>query len=161
MSARRSTPDENATHVVWRWTSCTPEGPARARAALRCALDRLGYDGEVMSDAVLAVSELIANATEHAVGPYEMRVRRTTGAVICEIEDHDPRIPTMPDFPAAAPFTPVEEDRGGGLDALVALLSERGRGFHIVHELSHGAWGFTRRSAATKFSWLALPLPVR
>ncbi len=55
--------------VVWRWTSCTPSAPAQARAALRCALDQLGYDGEVISDAVLAVSEFVANATEHAVGP--------------------------------------------------------------------------------------------
>ncbi|MEU6145682.1 ATP-binding protein [Streptomyces sp. NPDC047081] len=142
--------------LVWRWTSCTPDAPARARAALRCALDQLGYDGEVISDAVLAVSEFVANATEHAVGPYEMRLRRTDASVICEVEDHDPRIPTIPEFSEEAPFSPAEENRGGGLEALCALLSERGRGLHIVHELTKGAWGFRSRRG-TKTAWLALP----
>ena len=103
--------------VVWRWTSCTPSAPAQARTALRCALAQLGYDGEVISNAVLAVSELVANATEHAVGPYELRLRRTDAEVICEVEDRDPRIPAIPVFPAEALFSPAEQDRGGGLGA--------------------------------------------
>ncbi|MGW3421353.1 ATP-binding protein [Streptomyces phaeochromogenes] len=141
---------------MWRWTSCTPDAPAQARAALRCALDQLGFDGEAISDAVLAVSELVANATEHAVGPYEMRLRRTAAEVICEVEDRDPRIPTIPVFPAEAPFSPTEEDRGGGLEALCVLLSERGRGLHIVHKLTNGVWGFRSRKGA-KTAWLAIP----
>ncbi|KAF5994160.1 ATP-binding protein [Streptomyces sp. WAC00263] len=145
--------------VVWRWTSCTPNGPAQARAALRCALDQLGYDGAVISDVVLAVSEFIANAAEHGVGPYEMRLRRTAAEVICEVEDHDPHIPEIPAFPAVAPYAPVEGDRGGGLETLCALLSERGRGLHIVHELTKGAWGF-RSKKETKTAWLALPANV-
>lgn len=146
--------------VLWRWTSCTPNAPAHARAALRCALDQLGYDGEVISDAVLAVSEFVANATEHAVGPYEMRLWRTAAEVICEVEDHDPRIPAIPEFPEKPPFSPAEGDRGGGLEALCALLSERGRGLHIVHELTKGAWGFRSRKG-TKTAWLALPAAPR
>ncbi|WP_344396302.1 ATP-binding protein [Streptomyces vastus] len=124
--------------------------------ALYCALDQLGYDGDVISDAVLAVSEFVANATEHAVGPYELRLRRTATEVICEVEDHDPRIPEVPAPPATAPYAPAEEDRGGGLEALCALLTERGRGLHIVHELTKGAWGF-RSQKRTKTAWLALP----
>jgi len=146
--------------VVWRWTSCTPNAPSQARAALRCALDQLGYDGEVISDVVLAVSEFVANATEHAVGPYEMRLRRTAAEVICEVEDHDPRIPEVPAFLAEVPFSPAEEDRGGGLEALCVLLSERGRGLHIVHELTEGVWGFRSRKG-TKTAWLALPATPR
>ncbi|WP_063742120.1 ATP-binding protein [Streptomyces yerevanensis] len=142
--------------VVWCWTSCTPNAPHQARVALRCALDQLGYDGDVISDAVLAVSEFVANATEHAVGPYELRLRRTATEVICEVEDHDPRIPEVPALPATAPYAPAEEDRGGGLEALCALLTERGRGLHIVHELTRGAWGF-RSQKRTKTAWLALP----
>ncbi|MFE3410309.1 ATP-binding protein [Streptomyces mirabilis] len=69
--------------VLWRWTSCTPDAPAHARFTLGCALDQLGFDEAVISDAVLAVSELVANAAEHAVGPYEMRLRRTAAGVIC------------------------------------------------------------------------------
>ncbi|MFI5808579.1 ATP-binding protein [Streptomyces sp. NPDC051561] len=156
MSVRRSS--GVAPRVLLRWGSCSSGAPAQARAALRCALDQLGYDGEAISDAVLAVSELVANATEHSVGPYEMRLRRTAAEVICEVEDGDPRIPELPGFPVAAPFGPVEEDRGGGLDALCALLSERGRGLHIVQELTKGAWGFTK-ARRTKAAWVALPLP--
>ncbi|MZG18553.1 ATP-binding protein [Streptomyces sp. SID5914] len=142
--------------VVWRWTSCTPDAPAQARAALRCALDQFGFDGEVISDAVLAVSEFVTNASQHAVGPYEMRLRRTAAEVICEVEDHDPRIPEVPAFPDTAPFDPVEENRGGGLEALCTQLSESGRGLHIVHELTKGAWGFRSRKG-TKTAWFALP----
>ncbi|AOR31043.1 hypothetical protein BFF78_08315 [Streptomyces fodineus] len=144
------------TWVVWRWTTCTPDGPARARAALRCALDELGFEGEVVSDVVLAVSEFIANATEHAVGPYEMRLCRTAVEVICEVEDHDPRLPELPAFLVTSPYAPVEENRGGGLEALCVLLSERGRGLHIVHELTKGAWGF-RIQKKTKVAWLTFP----
>jgi anti-sigma regulatory factor (Ser/Thr protein kinase) len=144
--------------VVWRWTSCTQNAPSHVRAALRRALAQLGYEGEAISDVVLAVSELAANADEHAVGPYELRLRRTAGECICEVVDHDPRIPEIPSLPQGAPFAPVESDRGGGIDALCALLAERGRGLQIVHELTKGAWGF-RRQRGTKVAWVALPLP--
>ncbi|MFD8723944.1 ATP-binding protein [Streptomyces sp. NPDC059629] len=142
--------------VVWRWTSCTPDAPAQARAALRCALDELGFDSEAIGDAVLAVSEFVTNATKHAVGPYEMRLRRTAAEVICEVEDHDPRIPEIPAFPAVTPYAPAENKRGCGLEALCALLSEDGRGLYIVHELTRGAWGFRSRKG-TKTAWFVLP----
>ncbi|MEU6572545.1 ATP-binding protein [Streptomyces sp. NPDC046805] len=146
--------------VLLRWTNCTPDAPAQARATLRCALDQLGFDGEVISDAVLAVSEFVTNATTHAVGPYEMRLRRTAAEIICEVEDHDPCIPEVPAFPAVAPYAPAEENRGGGLEALCALLSERGRGLHIVHELTNGVWGFRGRKR-TKTAWFAVPAGPR
>ncbi|MGW1528442.1 ATP-binding protein [Streptomyces sp. NPDC002159] len=142
--------------VLWRWTSCIPDVPAQARAALRCALDQLGFESEVINDAVLAVSEFVTNATQHAVGPYEMRLRRTAAEVICEVEDHDPRIPEIPAFPAMAPYAPAAQNRGGGLAALYMLLSERGRGLHIVHELTKGAWGFHSQKR-TKTAWFVLP----
>ncbi|MFZ3555845.1 ATP-binding protein [Streptomyces sp. BH055] len=134
-----------------------PDAPARARASLRLVLTRLGFEAEAISDTVLAVSELVANATEHAVGPYEMRLRRTPTEVICEVVDRDPRIPDVPQLPAVALFEPGPDDRGGGLDALCALLSERGRGLQIVNELAHGAWGFRCPGDGTKVAWLALP----
>ncbi|MEV0124968.1 ATP-binding protein [Streptomyces sp. NPDC050703] len=142
--------------VVWRWTSRTPDVPAQARTALRCALGQLGFDREAVDDAVLAVSELVTNATRHAVGPYEMRLRRTAAQVICEVEDHDPRIPQIPAFPATAPYAPADENRGGGLEALGAALTESGRGLHIVHELTRGDWGFWSRKR-TKTVWFVIP----
>ncbi|MFB9518405.1 ATP-binding protein [Streptomyces cremeus] len=45
-----------------------PNSVSQARTVLRRALAQLGCDGEVISDAVLAASELVANATEHAGG---------------------------------------------------------------------------------------------
>ncbi|MFS7873063.1 ATP-binding protein [Streptomyces asiaticus] len=150
---------DGAPVVLWRWRDGEPVAPARARAVLGRTLSDLGYGGESVSDAVLAVSELVANAIEHAVGPYELWLRRTALDVICEVVDHDPRIPEIPPFAVGALFAPVEEDRGGGLEALCTLLSERGRGLHIVHELTVGAWGF-RRLLGAKAAWIALPLPA-
>lgn len=89
---------------------------------------QLGCDSEAIDDAVLAASELVANASEHAVGPYELRLRRTAAELLCEVQDGDPRIPEIPAFPAVAPFEPDPDARGGGLDALLELLAERGRG---------------------------------
>ncbi|MEU5646392.1 ATP-binding protein [Streptomyces milbemycinicus] len=111
-----------------------------------------------MSDVVLAASEFVANAVEHAVGPYEMRLRCTATEVICEIEDHDPRIPAIPDFSAVAPFSLPEESRDSDLEASCALLSERGRGLRIVHELTQGAWGFHGQKRS-KTAWLVFPTP--
>ncbi len=149
---------QDVVRVLWRWTRETPDAVARARTALRCSLDQLGYGGEALDDAVLAVSELATNALEHAPGPYEMRLRFTLIGLTCEVVDADPRIPVVPVFPAAAPFEPVPENRGGGSDALLNVLSEGGRGLHLVHHLTCGAWGFaTERSGRTKVAWMAIP----
>ncbi|WP_406516524.1 ATP-binding protein [Streptomyces sp. NBC_00134] len=145
--------------VVLRWTSCTPNASAQARAALRWTLGQLGLRGEAISDAVLAVSELVANATEHAPGPYEMRLRFIASEYICEIEDRDPHVPEIPVIPSDAPFAPDPEGRGGGLDALLDLLAERGRGLSIVNELTRGAWGF-RCTRTTKVAWARFPANV-
>jgi anti-sigma regulatory factor (Ser/Thr protein kinase) len=143
---------------MWRWTSCTADVPSLARTGLRCALAELGFACEVISDAVLAVSELVTNAIRYAAGPYEMRLRPIATEVICELVDHDPWIPEIPSFLDEAPYAPSEENRGGGLDALCALLSECGRGLYIVHELTNGAWGFYNQGS-TKIAWYALPCP--
>jgi anti-sigma regulatory factor (Ser/Thr protein kinase) len=145
------------THVLWRWTSTTPDAPARARTALRSALDQLGYQDTVTDDVVLAAAEFVANALEHGAGPYELRLRRTCGRVFCEVEDHDPRLPKVPSPVAEPLYAPHDGDRGGGLDALCARLAVRGRGLQIVHELTGGCWGFRRTSRLTKAAWLALP----
>jgi anti-sigma regulatory factor (Ser/Thr protein kinase) len=83
--------------LIWTWTNCTPGATTRARTALRCALDMYGASGEVISDTVLAVAELVANAIEHATGPYELWLRPTAAELVCEVHDHNPR---MPQFPA-------------------------------------------------------------
>lgn len=128
----------NTTQVLWRWTIATADTVACARMALRCALDQLGFPGEETSDSVLAVSELVANAVEHAEGPYELRLRYTAAGLICEVTDGDPRIPNVTGFPAPT-------------------LSERGRGLHIVDQLTCGAWGFrVRKEEGGKVAWLVI-----
>jgi anti-sigma regulatory factor (Ser/Thr protein kinase) len=110
-----------------------------ARTALRQALGGLDLGCETIDDAVLAVSELVANASAYATGPYELRMRRTDAEVICEVQDADPRIPDIPHPPSAAPFVAKQEDCGGGLEALQVALTERGRGLQIVDYLSGGS----------------------
>lgn len=149
------------TATVWRWSRFTPDAAAQARVALRCALSQLGYEGDAISDAVLAVSELVANAVEHAVGPYEMRLRRISSKVICEVEDRDPRIPKFSAPRVKVQSSVSDEDCGSELDDLYAvLLSERGRGLQIVNELTQGVWGFRSRNGA-KVAWMALPASPR
>ncbi|MFI9080802.1 ATP-binding protein [Streptomyces sioyaensis] len=149
---------QDVVRVLWRWTRDTPDAVPRVRTALRCALDQLGYDGEALDDAVLAVSELAANAIEHAPGPYEVRLRFTADRLTCEVADTDPQIPTGPVLTAVAPYGPAPKCRGGGLDALLAVLSERGRGLQVVHHLTCGAWGFAaERGGRTKVAWMAIP----
>lgn len=144
--------------VLYRWTSCTPNPAAEARAALRRVLGALGMDGDAVSDVTLAVSELVANAAEHACGPYEVRLRCTADEFVCEVRDGDPTIPEVPARPVAASFEPDPELRGGGLEALCELLGERGRGLHIVHQLTRGAWGF-KVSDTSKAAWVAFGGP--
>ncbi|MEU1627036.1 ATP-binding protein [Streptomyces sp. NPDC020096] len=143
--------------LVCTWTSCTPGPAARARAALRCTLDDWGLSGGRISDLILAASELVANATEHAMGPYELWLHRTAVALMCEVHDHDPHMPKLPEFSATAPFSPDPKGRGGGLDVLCALLSERGRGLQIVNHLFRGCWGFRLPGNGKKVAWIAFP----
>lgn len=148
--------DAAAPRPLFVWSQWTPGGPGLARAALRRAVTGFGLCEEAIDDAVMAASELVANATEHATGPYEIALRYSTAALICEVVDRDPRIPVIPAFPVAEPFGPDPGDRGGGLAALSARLSERGRGLHIVNHLTGGAWGFRLPGDGTKVAWMAV-----
>ncbi|UZJ33488.1 ATP-binding protein [Streptomyces endophytica] len=150
--------NNEVVRVLWRWASDTPNAVSRARTALRCALDQLGYGGETLDDAVLAVSELASNALEHAPGPYEVRLRFTASGLICEVADRAPQLPAVPAFPATGPFEVDPSRRGGGRDALLKAISEGGRGLHVVHQLTSGAWGFAAEEGGRmKVAWMAIP----
>ncbi|WP_406502429.1 ATP-binding protein [Streptomyces sp. NBC_01602] len=143
------------TRTLYTWTSSTQNPVSSARRAFRDALHEAGVPAEATSDAVLAVSELAANATEHATGPYEMSLHRVGTQLICEIHDHDPRIPAAQD--AARP-SPDRRTGPDGPDADSDGLSVRGRGLHIVDELTAGAWGFRLPGDGRKSAWMAVPL---
>ncbi|MFC9078366.1 ATP-binding protein [Streptomyces sp. NPDC057062] len=87
-------------------------------------MQNAGVSAATTSDAVLAASELAANATEHATGPFQMVLIRAGAQLICEIHDRDPRIP---------PFHGIGRDRPD------SGLTVRGRGLYIVHDLTAGA----------------------
>lgn len=142
--------------VVYRWNSATVAPVAAARDALGSALAAVGVQGEAQEDAELIVSELVANANEHACGPYEVILRWARNNWVCEVMDQDTQIPQFTSLWSADPFIATEDRRGGGLDALVALLTERGRGLPIVDYLAQGAWGY-RRSGEVKIAWFVVP----
>ncbi|WP_344568287.1 hypothetical protein [Streptomyces axinellae] len=54
---------------------------------------------------------------------------------------------------------PEPGEAGEGLDTLVTMLSERGRGLGMLDELAGGTWGFRRVGVASKAAWFAIPLP--
>ncbi|WP_307842322.1 ATP-binding protein [Streptomyces sp. RK75] len=141
--------------VVYRWTKDTRLPAAGARLALGKALAHLGVEEETREDAELVVSELVANAGEHACGPYEVRLQRILSAWVCEVQDGDPELPQLPQLPLNPLFSPEEGSRGGGLDSLLSLLGERGRGLQVVHQLTGGGWGFCR-TGATKVAWFVV-----
>ncbi|AXK35861.1 ATP-binding protein [Streptomyces armeniacus] len=143
--------------VIYRWGEETANPTAGARAALSDALTAAGVEGEAREDAQLALSELVANAAEHAQGPYEVRLRMTAETWVCEVADGDTRLPRLSAGPPSVPFHPEKAGFGGGVEeCLLGLLEERGRGLRIVDYLTRGAWGF-RVSEAAKVVWFAIP----
>ena len=107
--------------LVYAWTESARRPTAGARTLLCRALAEWGFSGERISDLILAASELVANATEHAAGPYELWLQRNADEVTCEVHDHDPRVPVLPASPVTGLFVPDPRRRGGGLDALSLL----------------------------------------
>ncbi|MFI9208594.1 ATP-binding protein [Streptomyces sp. NPDC053253] len=138
-----------ALGLVYRWTDHTPNPTGEARAVLRRVLKDLGLSGDLISDGVLAVSELVANAHEHACGPYEVHVRSAAGRYICEIHDGDPLLPTGLYLGATSPDAEPA-------DTTCGLLAERGRGLRIVNELAQGQWGFHVTERGAKAAWIVL-----
>ncbi|MFV5992717.1 ATP-binding protein [Streptomyces sp. NPDC056231] len=139
-----------ALGLVYRWTDHTLNPTGEARAVLRRVLKDLGLSGNVISDGVLAVSELVANAHEHACGPYEVHIRSAAGRYICEIHDGDPVLPTGL-YLGATPSPDAEPAEGAG-----GLLAERGRGLRIVNEVAQGQWGFHVTECGAKAAWIVL-----
>ncbi|MEU6876918.1 ATP-binding protein [Streptomyces sp. NPDC046712] len=94
---------------MYRWTDHTLNPTGEARAVLRRVLKDLGLAGDVISDGVLAVSELVANAHEHARGPTRHTFARPPAGtsakfmtgILCSprvstSEPHRPRAPNRP-----------------------------------------------------------------
>lgn len=113
-----------------------PDDPAAVARARRLVGDVCAAGGrpDLVHEASLVASELVANAIVHARGGCEVHVRCTGPAVRIEVLD-------------AGPGTPDPRHAG---DA-----DERGRGLHIVAALSF-AWGVEAAEGGRKAVWAEL-----
>lgn len=120
-----------------------PASAVAARDAVTEACSRWGLT-RLLRPARLVVSELVANAVEHAGTPIDVVISRlgTDGRVAglhLAVYDRDPRLPRQP--PPGDP---------GPLD-------QRGLGLHVVDAAAH-AWG-ARPARGGKMVWAALHTP--
>jgi anti-sigma regulatory factor (Ser/Thr protein kinase) len=118
---------------------CFQPEPPSARAA-RCwcepVLEKWGLVDR-QSEAVLVLSELVANAIRHGSGDIDVRLRRTADAVRIEVTD------------------------AGSADGVAAqepdMSSPTGRGLAIVEHFVT-AWGVRELPEGGKTVWAALPV---
>jgi len=126
-----------------------PIAPSRARSFTRAALDSWGLPPERVDDAVLLVSELVANAVQHAGTKLEVACKlipggapplgSTVSGIEVRVTDRHPAR-ALPEAPA--PLGDTESERGRGLLVATALAA---------------AWGVTY-TAAAKTVWFILPM---
>jgi serine phosphatase RsbU (regulator of sigma subunit)/anti-sigma regulatory factor (Ser/Thr protein kinase) len=132
-----------------------PTAPSRARAFTRDTLRSWGLPSEHVDDAVLLVSELVANGVQHAGTPLEVScqlslARASAGSSLASgaaaglevrVTDKHPRR-TIPDAPS--PLGDIDSERGRGLLLPMALAA---------------AWGITY-TAGAKTVWFILPVAL-
>ncbi|MFK4272543.1 ATP-binding protein [Streptomyces milbemycinicus] len=91
-------------------------------------------------DVMMVVGELVANAVRHALTSHPDRhgwlgLMNTASTVICAVQDPSPDKPL--------PYTATAQDT-------------RGRGLHIIGELTHD-WGYSLHGNAGKTVWAVVP----
>jgi anti-sigma regulatory factor (Ser/Thr protein kinase) len=124
---------------AWTWISGGSDAPTRARRFVRSKLD--GIPAKSASDAVLIVSELVANSVVHAsVGDHD--------AVLVELTRLDDRVRLS------------VTDRGSEHEPHITAPDPEmlhGFGLRVVDQLSL-AWGVVRDGAGITRVWCDLPL---
>jgi len=119
-----------------------PTVPSRARSFTRDALRSWGLPPGLIDDAVLLVSELVANGVQHAGTKLEVSCRLAKAILEVRVTDLHP-----------ARVLPDPGPRAGDAD------SERGRGLLLPTAIA-SAWGVTYQSG-DKTVWFLLPVPGR
>jgi anti-sigma regulatory factor (Ser/Thr protein kinase) len=92
-----------------------PRAPSEARHAVRALLSGMGWRTATIDDALMVVSELVTNSSEHTGSDSVMVALVDGDRLRIEVHDRDPRPPTRIDPSSAGGF---------GL-AIVETLSDR------------------------------------
>jgi anti-sigma regulatory factor (Ser/Thr protein kinase) len=114
-----------------------PTAPRRARALLQAAAREWNVDGDLYQDAAMVVTELVANAVDHARTPSTLTVGLDERGLCVAVRDACPG-----PLPRPRPVDPAAT-RGRGLQMIAALAS---------------SWGVTTRIDG-KTVWAVLPRP--
>jgi anti-sigma regulatory factor (Ser/Thr protein kinase) len=111
-----------------------PTAPGAARAFLRCAAEEWGVDDDLAQDAAMVITELVANAVDHARSESTLALHVTREGLCVSVRDGRPG-----PVPRPAPIDPT---------------AARGRGLQMVDALT-SAWGVTLH-AEGKTVWAVL-----
>ena len=114
-----------------------PTAPRRARALLRAATQDWDLDEDLSHDAAMVVTELVANAVDHAGTPSTLRVDLDDRGLYVAVRDGRPdRAPRPRPVDPTAP-------RGRGLQMIDALTASWGV---TVHADGKTVWATLRRA---------------
>jgi anti-sigma regulatory factor (Ser/Thr protein kinase) len=115
-----------------------PTAPRRARALLRAATQDWGLDDDLYEDAAMVVTELVANAVDHAGTGSTLTVDLDDRGLCVAVRDGRPdRAPRPRPVDPTAP-------RGRGLQMIDALTASWGV---VVHTDGKTVWAVLRRRA--------------
>ncbi len=134
--ARRGNRDPGRRTLRWRYLPL-PSSLPDLRTQVRAALALWGIVGRVVEDVVLVVSELAANAIEHARTPLVVALGRDEEGVQVRVRDYSSDPPVL---------RSIDDDprRGWGLRMIAGLA----------------AWGWEPHPAG-KTVWATIELPAR
>ncbi|WP_017237487.1 ATP-binding protein [Streptomyces sp. SS] len=118
MPGRRSARTPGRADYAWELAH-QPESAGTARRVTRAVLIEWGRDEDTIDQALLVVSELVANAVEHALPPIALHLDRTEPGDTLRIEVDDGG-PAAQEGTWTASCAADEHGRGLGIVALLA-----------------------------------------
>ena len=105
--------------TTWRFAA-ELTAPAEARYLLTRRLRLAGYDGDLLADARLIISELAANAVLHAHSPFSVTLLGRNATLRILVHDESQVVPTVQDASSSTKLS------GRGMQLVVALASRWG-----------------------------------